>query len=59
MLYENVFQNPEIIPTQVSLYPEHSTLAAPDILIFSLQSLTIYITVLVTRGRHFGARESV
>jgi hypothetical protein len=26
MLYENVFQNPELFPTQVSLYPEHSTL---------------------------------
>jgi hypothetical protein len=26
MLYENVFQNPEFFPTQVSLYPEHSTL---------------------------------
>jgi hypothetical protein len=25
MLYENVFQNPELFPTQVSLYPEHST----------------------------------
>jgi hypothetical protein len=23
------------------------------------KTLTIYITVLVTRGRHFGARESV
>jgi hypothetical protein len=27
MLYENVFQNPELFPTQVSLSPEHSTLA--------------------------------
>jgi hypothetical protein len=26
MSYENVFQNPELFPTQVSLYPEHSTL---------------------------------
>jgi hypothetical protein len=26
MLYEIVFQNPELFPTQVSLYPEHSTL---------------------------------
>jgi hypothetical protein len=26
MLYKNVFQNPELFPTQVSLYPEHSTL---------------------------------
>jgi hypothetical protein len=26
---------------------------------FSESLLTIYITVLVTRGRHFGARESV
>jgi hypothetical protein len=26
MLYENVFQNPELFPTQVSLYHEHSTL---------------------------------
>jgi hypothetical protein len=25
-LYENVFQNPELFPTQVSLYPEKSTL---------------------------------
>jgi hypothetical protein len=29
MLDENVFQNPELFPTQVSLYPEHSTLAPP------------------------------
>jgi hypothetical protein len=28
ILYENVFQNPELFPTQVSLYPEKSTLAA-------------------------------
>jgi hypothetical protein len=27
MLYENVFKKPELFPTQVSLYPEHSTLA--------------------------------
>jgi hypothetical protein len=27
MLYENVFQNPELFPTQVSLSPEKSTLA--------------------------------
>jgi hypothetical protein len=33
MLYENVFQNPELFPTQVSLYPEHSTL---DWLLFSI-----------------------
>jgi hypothetical protein len=26
MLYENVFQNPQLFPTQVSLYPEQSTL---------------------------------
>jgi hypothetical protein len=26
ILYENVFQNPELFPTQVSLYPEKSTL---------------------------------
>jgi hypothetical protein len=26
MLYENVFQNPELFPTQVSLSSEHSTL---------------------------------
>jgi hypothetical protein len=26
MLYENVFQNPELFTTQVSLYPEHPTL---------------------------------
>jgi hypothetical protein len=26
MLYENVFQNPELFPTQVSLSPEKSTL---------------------------------
>jgi hypothetical protein len=32
MLYENVFQNPELFPTQVSLYPEHSTI------IFDVQS---------------------
>jgi hypothetical protein len=32
MLYENVFQNPELFPTQVSLYPEHSTL---DVVHFS------------------------
>jgi hypothetical protein len=28
LLYENVFQNPELFPTQVSLSPEQSTL--PD-----------------------------
>jgi hypothetical protein len=28
MFYENVFQNPELFLTQVSLYPEHSTLRA-------------------------------
>jgi hypothetical protein len=27
ILYRNVFQNPELFPTQVSLYPEKSTLA--------------------------------
>jgi hypothetical protein len=26
ILYENVFQNPELFPTQVSLSSEHSTL---------------------------------
>jgi hypothetical protein len=26
ILYKNVFQNPELFPTQVSLYPEKSTL---------------------------------
>jgi hypothetical protein len=41
MLYENVFQNPELFPTQDSLSPEKSTLV---------------ITVFVTRGRHFWAR---
>jgi hypothetical protein len=30
MLYENVFQNPELFPTQVSLSPEHSTLDRRD-----------------------------
>jgi hypothetical protein len=28
ILYENVFQNPELFPTQVSLSPEQSTLRA-------------------------------
>jgi hypothetical protein len=27
ILYENLFQNPELFPTQVSLSPEQSTLA--------------------------------
>jgi hypothetical protein len=27
ILYENVFQNPELFPTQVSLSPKQSTLA--------------------------------
>jgi hypothetical protein len=31
MLYENVFQNPELFPTQASLYPEHSTLGWANI----------------------------
>jgi hypothetical protein len=32
MLHENVFQNPELFPTQVSLSPEHSTLVPNKIL---------------------------
>jgi hypothetical protein len=32
MLYENVFQNPELFPTQVSLYPEHSTLVKEGVM---------------------------
>jgi hypothetical protein len=30
ILYENVFQNPELFPTQVSLSSEHSTLVQPS-----------------------------
>jgi hypothetical protein len=32
MLYENVFQNPDLLPTQVSLYPEYSTLGTNKIM---------------------------
>jgi hypothetical protein len=43
MLYENVFQNPELFPTQVSLYPEHSTLI-PDLgKMFFTREYTQYI----------------
>jgi hypothetical protein len=31
ILYENVFQNPELFPTQVSLCSEHSTLVVGPI----------------------------
>jgi hypothetical protein len=30
MLYENVFHNPELFPTQVSLSSEHSTLVSME-----------------------------
>jgi hypothetical protein len=47
ILYENEFQNPQIFQHTIILFPEQFTF------------LTIYITVFVTRGRHFGTQESV
>jgi hypothetical protein len=39
IFYENVFQNPEFFPTQVSLSPEQSTLECWVIKVIGLQKI--------------------